>query len=469
MSGPDPSELWSLIRDARWFSGKGRDGAVRASTELAALPGDPSVSIMVAEIGYVDAGTEVEYYLVPVIGSADTDGATVWTDATTDPSALAVIWRELLAAADRPVDPASPVRVHLVDRTGLSADLPGQRFGGEQSNTSIMYGGPDQAGAMLKVFRRLELGRNLDIEVHDVLGRSVGPAARDAAHLFGWVEGTWTTSHESLATADLAMLVERLTDVHDGYALAFEACRDGRSFAGEAAALGRALRNVHDVLATSFPTATTDGADTAALMRTRFDRAAAIAPALTPYADALGAVFDAVSAARISVQRIHGDFHLGQALVAGVGAAAGWKIIDFEGEPLKTLPERLAPDARVRDVAGALRSFDYAGTADPSPAGRAWVAECRAAFVDGWSLHAHDAASPGELALLRAYEADKAVYEVVYETRNRPDWVGIPLAGIRTLLDQHKPDQHKPDQHDDERQGRPDAPGQRGSEQGGTP
>ena len=124
---------------------------------------------------------------------------------------------------------------------------------------------------------------------------------------------------------------------------------------------------------------------------------------------------------------MHGDFHLGQTL----HTPSGWKIIDFEGEPAKNLAERVAPDSVWRDVAGMMRSFDYAAASVPGDAAGAWRDGCRAAFLDGYTdgrgLGADDA------GLLAAYEADKAVYEVVYEVRNRPDWVGIPLGAVATL------------------------------------
>ena len=138
------------------------------------------------------------------------------------------------------------------------------------------------------------------------------------------------------------------------------------------------------------------------------------------------AAFGALGAADLDVQRVHGDFHLGQTL----RTPGGWKIIDFEGEPAKTLSERLAPDSVWRDIAGMLRSFDYAGASVPGPDAARWVADCRTAFLDayaGGKLHRGDA------AVLRAYEVDKAVYEVVYEVRNRPDWVDIPLGAVAAL------------------------------------
>jgi maltokinase len=147
---------------------------------------------------------------------------------------------------------------------------------------------------------------------------------------------------------------------------------------------------------------------------------------LAPYRTALRQVFDQLDAESLPVQRVHGDFHLGQTL----HIARGWKIIDFEGEPAKSLAERAAPDSVWRDIAGMLRSFGYAAASVPGPGSVAWAAECRAAFLSGY---AGRELTPAEAATLRAYEADKAVYEVMYEVRNRPDWVDIPLAALAAL------------------------------------
>ena len=129
----------------------------------------------------------------------------------------------------------------------------------------------------------------------------------------------------------------------------------------------------------------------------------------------------------LDTQRVHGDFHLGQTL----HTPKGWKIIDFEGEPAKTMAERPAPDCVWRDIAGMLRSFDYAAASVPGPASSAWAAECRAAVLA--RLRGRRSWERVEANLLRAYEADKAIYEVVYEMRNRPDWVGIPLGAVADL------------------------------------
>src|SRR5690606_9146492 len=114
-----------------------------------------------------------------------------------------------------------------------------------------------------------------------------------------------------------------------------------------------------------------------------------------------------------------------------------------EGEPLRPLSERLDPGLALRDVAGMLRSFDYAarhatvGLADDDPAARAaaaWAVEARTAFLTGYADGGGRAGHGDQAALLRALEIDKALYEVVYETLNRPAWVPIPLGALERLV-----------------------------------
>jgi predicted trehalose synthase len=132
-------------------------------------------------------------------------------------------------------------------------------------------------------------------------------------------------------------------------------------------------------------------------------------------------------------QRIHGDLHLGQVLAVPDGT---WAIVDFEGEPLRPMHERRVLDSPLRDVAGMLRSFDYvAGTleaADPAArdAARTWADSARAAFLGAYASAVGRDLDP---ALLDAFELDKALYEAVYEARNRPDWLGIPVTAVRRL------------------------------------
>jgi len=163
-----------------------------------------------------------------------------------------------------------------------------------------------------------------------------------------------------------------------------------------------------------------------------------VVPELAEHASSLRDLFTAVGTIESgSIQRIHGDLHLGQTL----RTALGWKIVDFEGEPAKPLAERVLPDSPWRDVAGMLRSFDYAprvaamtaaATGDDGAGQRAfraaeWSARNQAAFLEAY---AGRALSADEQTLLAAYVADKAVYECVYEARNRPRWLSIPMAAL---------------------------------------
>jgi maltokinase len=174
-------------------------------------------------------------------------------------------------------------------------------------------------------------------------------------------------------------------------------------------------------------------------MRDRLDRAAAEVPELAEYADLLRGAFDDLATfdGEVAVQRVHGDFHLGQVL----RALDGWKLLDFEGEPARPLEQRRAADSPAKDVAGMLRSFDYAARhllldyrADPQREYRAteWAERNRTAFCDGYAAATGwDPRADG--VLLDAFEIDKAVYEVLYEARNRPTWLSIPMSAIRRL------------------------------------
>jgi 1,4-alpha-glucan branching enzyme len=134
------------------------------------------------------------------------------------------------------------------------------------------------------------------------------------------------------------------------------------------------------------------------------------------------------------LQRIHGDYHLGQVLDV---PERGWVALDFEGEPLRPLAERTQPDLTARDVAGMLRSFDYAAgsvaLAQSPVDATAWAADCRSAFLDGYASVA-GVPDADAVALTRALELDKALYEVVYEARNRPSWLPIPLGAVERLI-----------------------------------
>ena len=141
--------------------------------------------------------------------------------------------------------------------------------------------------------------------------------------------------------------------------------------------------------------------------------------------------------------RTHGDLHLGQTMLSD----RGWVILDFEGEPARPLPERRLKRSPLRDVAGMLRSFSYAAAgarilrADRAAGGLggAGAGDVPRGLPRARGPVAAAARPAGVRPAARVFELEKAVYELRYELNNRPDWVGIPVAGIVRLLDSDAP------------------------------
>ncbi|MFE7611704.1 maltokinase N-terminal cap-like domain-containing protein [Streptomyces celluloflavus] len=314
----------------------------------------------------------------------------------------------------------------------IPSGLPARPIAVEQSNSSIVYGDT----FILKVFRRIAPGVNPDLELPRALAgarcaRVPAPAA--------WFEAAG--AEECGETTTLGVLQPFLRGSADGWQLALHALAVRADFTGSARALGHATAEVHTALAQVLPTTELHRPQLAAIaaqMTERLDATARAVPMLAPYRARLRAAFDALAAVGHdgrgwAAQRIHGDLHLGQTLrSAGAGR---WSLIDFEGEPARPPAERRRPQQALRDVAAMLRSFDYAARSGPG-GGDAWSLEwarrTRAAFCRGYAeAGGHDPRSAPEL--MRAYETDKAVYEVLYEARHRPDWLPVPMAAIRRL------------------------------------
>src|SRR5712692_10226054 len=134
--------------------------------------------------------------------------------------------------------------------------------------------------------------------------------------------------------------------------------------------------------------------------------------------------------------RHHGDLHFGQTLRRADGE---WVIIDFEGEPLRPLAERRLKHTPLRDVAGILRSLEYAAVSAQPPGGEtgveAWQRAAAEAFLGGYrAVTAGAAFTPASDAAFRpalaVFEVEKAAYEIVYEANHRPDWIAIPRRGL---------------------------------------
>ena len=468
--------LATWLGNQRWFAGKGqelRDLAIVADTEL--VSGDPELRHLIVAVSH---GTAVDYYQVPIglrrrlpvrlkharIG-AMADGRQAY-DALHD----ADLTKTLLAGIAAGTETGS-LRMHAISGALFDTDLDSLVLGSEQSNTSLIYG----EESILKVFRRLSPGPNPDLEVTTALAR-LGSA--HVAEPLGWIE----TRLEGAPTS-LAILSRYLRLATDGWSLAATSVRDlyaaveeatandtssgqvpgafssalgvpgavplgdnrvrasdaGGDFAGESRRLGIATAQVHADLAAAFGTdelSTDSVGELTERMYRKLDLAVAAVPELTKHVDMIGDAYSELAklSGPFPVQRVHGDYHLGQVL----RTENGWVVLDFEGEPATPLAQRRARSSPLRDVAGMLRSFDYAarhqlighpGQAALSDAARDWVRRNASAFCVGYA-EAGGLDPVANQVLLRALQLDKAVYEVLYEARHRPSWLPIPLDSL---------------------------------------
>jgi trehalose synthase-fused probable maltokinase len=330
---------------------------------------------------------------------------------------------------------------------GLSrfGDLPPPRPAGvEQSNSSVIFG--DQL--ILKAYRRLEAGINPELELLRFLTRR---GFRNMAPLVGWYSYTGR-----LIDATLGVLQEYVADARDGWEIALdELGRDPDAFLARLRRLGEVTGEMHAVLASDpsdpeFAPEEPSGEALAILTATVDEEIETIfldLPDTATLASIRGRGEEVRERLRqIShvgnvgrVIRTHGDYHLGQVLWDG----DDWVVLDFEGEPARSLPERRQKRSPLRDVAGMLRSFAYAVSAAEALRGirapEGWEDRAREEFLAGYYDRVDQSVVPpgGEARgkLLTVFELEKAVYELRYELNNRPDWVGIPVAGILRLLE----------------------------------
>jgi maltokinase len=441
------SRLPDWLGDQRWFAGKGRHlRGARPVRSSVLHDGEPELLHLVVDVEH-DGGEDRYQLLVGLRrvlpeylehGRITAVHDRVAYDATFDPDLCGHLLELIDANAE-----TEGLRFVAEPGVDLDTSLPSRPIGADQSNTSVVFG----QQYILKVFRKIAPGISPDLELHRAL-QSVG-CTHIAAPL-GSIEGELDGE-----TVTYGMLQEFVPNAAEGWQMATASVRDlmaeadlhadevGGDFASEACRLGEAVAQVHADLARALGSETVDAEvvrAAAEAMRHRLVSVVADVPQLEPHATALRAVFDrlAAEAAPTQVQRIHGDLHLGQVL----RTVTGWVVIDFEGEPATDLARRVERMSPLRDVAGMLRSFDYAGFhqlagqgPDPQLEYRAaeWAARNRAAFCDGYATAAPDPRD--QLLLLRALELDKAVYEVAYEARNRPSWLPIPLASIARIAD----------------------------------
>jgi len=410
----DTEVLSTWVTRQRWYAGKSHAPRLRI-LDAQPVPGARRYLLM------DDAGSVPALYHVPL--------ALVATPPTADAVVCDTADGYLVDATRHP-----DFAIGLLAAMGVDVGrVTGSRvLSAEQSNTSIVFEEDGEPTIILKLFRTLHHGENPDVTVQRVLsaaGSPYVPAFR------GSVEAEWPDSgrESGVARGTLGFAQDFLPGVRDGWDVALEAARDRRDFTHAARELGIALAAVHGALGAELETVDAGPEQVAAVgatWRQRLAVAAAEVPAVAERRAAIDAVYQAALArAWPRLQRIHGDLHLGQVLAVPTG---GWRVVDFEGEPLRPMHERAIPDLPPRDVAGMLRSFDYASAVAGGPDSGDWAADCRDAFVDAYA--GAEGSVPLDAQLLKALVLDKAVYESIYEARNRPDWLPVPLAGIDSVL-----------------------------------
>jgi len=454
-----------MIRQ-RWYAGKGR---VPELTEVGAFEfesDEPGVTVRTLLL--LESSGAPTVYQVPVtirdtvprgwgqhfIGRAgETD---FWFDGAQDPAYTRALLRLVVDAGVARADGASahgtPARPLRLDGARVSSRV----LTGEQSNTSIVYtvgddsdvsdgvdGGRAAAAeppVIVKIFRTLHAGDNPDVVLQTAISAA---GSQRVPAVVGSVAGTWPDPrrHDGTADGHLAFAQEFLPGVEDAWRVALRAASAGVDFRDEARELGRATAEVHRVLAEVLPRRDASVGDTVAAAsswHSRLATAVGEVPELERHRAAAEALYDrAQQGVWPALQRVHGDYHLGQVLFV---PGRGWVLLDFEGEPLRPMSERDVLDQPLRDVAGMLRSFDYVAgsTALAGGAAGAWAEDARAAFLDGY--RSGDAADvDAHRALLDAFELDKALYEAVYEKRNRPDWLPIPVDAVGRLVGRTSP------------------------------
>jgi trehalose synthase-fused probable maltokinase len=450
----DEQALADFVVRQRWFGAKSREVVHAGVLEALTVRREaPLLAIALVEVRF-QPGTH-DVYQVPLGLRPASDGwdenvvaeADGWTvyDALSDPELARELARLIRAGASVEGEDAAVEFRPLEAGPGLDGLGAVRPMGAEQSNTSVVF----DERLVLKAYRRLEAGVNPELELLRFLTEHEFP---NVAALAGWYEHSGRLMDATLATLQAFVPGET-----DGWAMALD------SLTGRDDAFFERLRRLGEVTGEMHATLASDSSDPAfapeepsgetlgILAATIDEEIGALFsnlpadPAVEPIAgrseevrDRLRALAGIGSAGRRI--RHHGDYHLGQALWTG----DDWVILDFEGEPARSLPERRRKRSPLRDVAGMLRSLAYAASVAEMEHGVAetaeWEERAREEFLAGY-LPAVEAAAilpPGRDSLeklLALFELEKAVYELRYELDHRPDWVQVPVAGIARLLE----------------------------------
>jgi maltokinase len=439
----DERALIDFVTRQRWYGAKSRAVAHSEILDTVVIrQAEPQLTLALVELRYETGAHDLYQLLV----SGGTDDAPF--DGLAQDPGLA---RELLSAmrGGLTLQGAQGVAEFrpAEDFSALGRELGAARLiGSEQSNSSVVF---DDA-LILKVFRRLEPGINPELELLRFLGEH---GFRNTPTLGGW----YTYSGGPLA-ATLGLLQEFVAEGVDGWQLALdEIATAPERLLDRLERLGEVTAQMHTALGSDpndpafspeepsveslgLLTATVDEEIARVFLSLPDDdeRLAPLAGRGEEVREQLRLLTHAGATGRVI--RTHGDYHLGQTLHDG----RDWIVLDFEGEPARTLAERRRKRSPLRDVAGMLRSFAYAATAAELTRGadvpEDWEERARARFLESYVENVDPALLPaGEAAidrLLAVFELEKAVYELRYELDNRPDWVQIPVAGIERLMEQ---------------------------------
>jgi maltokinase len=302
--------------------------------------------------------------------------------------------------------------------TGRLAGVGERPIGVDQSNTSYVVG----ERVVVKLFRRVWPGTHPEVELVEYLTGRVGsvPAFLGAVEWRGHA---------------VALLQEFVPGGRDGWSWCGDAVLAGD--VSQIGRLGALSAELHAALAGmgAVPAGPEVLRGWREAAEAQLDRVLAVVPA--DVAAELRAAEPRIRAELAALerpaeppvlQRVHGDFHIGQILRAGERLL----VLDFEGEPTRPVEQRAAAGTALRDVAAMLRSFDHLGRSvvrerDPGADVEGWIAAARSAFLAAYG--------PADRGLLRALEFEKACYEFVYAAEFAPDWFYAPRGGMRWLLE----------------------------------
>ena len=463
------SHLAASLPSMRWFADKGAGIAGVSLYDRASLPRDTAAAIALADVQLAgrDPSSQSPRYVVMIDAAGN--------DAAATPAVARWLLDFVLSGRSLPGRGGQFIGHATVHSPHAASVVPAApitviAIGGDASNTSLVVR-CGSTGWIIKLFRRCRAGVQPEVEIGDFFS-SASPW-QDTPRLCGWLEYVPADDQLAAASTAIATVHEFAPRYTTGWDRLVGLLTAGDSLAGHSvdevlaivAGLGRATARMHrafsarpDIPAFAPESATPVGRQAAALRMSEhaqgvFALIESRLPQMEPtMAGRLAAVLDARSrlvsrfdrlpsiALDCDNIRVHGDYHLGQLLVAEQG---GVLVIDFEGEPGRTLAERREKTAAAKDVAGMCRSFDYLLRHVAKLTGRPYAA-ADLARLEACYLNAYREGAAGQPwwpadpaaadALLAVFKLDKAIYELAYELNNRPDWIDVPLAAIEEAL-----------------------------------